>query len=160
MDNPSDIQETGGLTREEAITRVRSVFNPKLAGEVAVVMDRFSTVSGFLAASRADLLKANRLARPDAKRDLGARFFLAHDDLAAYAKERRYLAEKEAIEQQAREEAEREVERRENPTFTLAQMKSIVSFMELCGVSAIDLKGATEYFRVMKIDFTPPRSKA
>lgn len=154
-------------TREEIVEHIRVAYNQRLAADIRTVMERFGTVQSFLDASHADLQKAHRLARPDNARDLGRRFFLAHAECVSFVNERR-IEQRREIEREDRDFIANELrERRENPRFTLAQLQSIVSFMQLCSVSEIDLKGAVEYFRVMKVDIatattetpSPPPSK-
>lgn len=159
--------EIAAPTREEIVEHIRIAYNQRLAAEIRIVMERFSTVRSFIEASHADLQKANRLARPDSTRDLGPRFFLAHAECNSFVQQR-MLEQRREIEREDREFVAAELQReRENPRFTLAQLQSIVSFMQLCSVSEIDLKGAVEYFRVMKVDVasaagettSPPPSK-
>lgn len=141
-------------TREELVEHIRVKMNQRIAADIRIIMNQFSTVSAFLEANVAELQKANRLARPSGRRDLGPKFFIAHGECVSFTAQRRFERKRE-MEREDRDFISNELrERRENPRFTLAQLQSIVSFMQLCSIAEIDLKGAVEYFRVMKVGIT------
>lgn len=130
--------------------------------KVMRIVDSFKTVSEFCEADETQWLTAYRSARPESQVDLGKRCKMAIDDVIAYVKdevradklaaeERRLASERKAEEERKREEERVLKEARENPKFTLAELKSNVAFMELCNVSAVDLKGVKQFMSVIDV---------
>ena len=119
--------------------------------KVLRIMDGFPTIEEFCAANTSEWLAKYRGARPNSQFDLGKICTKAIEDVIAFVREDRHKAEMERIEQEraeneakaaqeaARIRTEQEEERR-NPKFTLGELKSLVSFMELCDITSIDLK--------------------
>lgn len=150
MPTPQD--PTATPTRDEIVAHARQTHGAYIAGRIERTMPRFPTVTSFLAANKAALMKAYNEAHPQAKRGVGAGFFRTHGEIVAWVKSLRLDAAKARERADAEAAAKEEAERRDNPRFTLRQLQSVVSFMELCGVAEIDLKGAVEFFRVMKVE--------
>ena len=121
--------------------RYRSVIVKK----VLRIVDGFPTIEAFCTAHKSEWLAKYRAARPKSKVDLGVKTTKAIEDVISFVREdkRNERLELEAKEKAAKEEALRE--RRENPKFSLGELKALVNFMELCDVKELDLKGIKEF---------------
>ena len=131
--------------------------------KVLRIMDGFPTIEEFCAANTSEWLSKYRGARPDSQFDLGKICTKAIEDVIAFVREdqRQANLDRERAEKQEREakeaaEAEKrrleEEEERRNPKFTLAQMKAIVSFMELCEVQELDLKAFRAFLKSINVE--------
>jgi len=133
------------------------------AKRVLRIIDGFPTIEYFCAAAPSDWLAKYRGARPKSKVDIGKQCTKAIEDVIAFVRNDKYQAklDRELAEKQEREareaaEAEKrrleEEEERRNPKFTLAQMKAIVGFMELCEVQELDLKAFRAFLKSINVE--------
>jgi hypothetical protein len=131
--------------------------------KVMRIIDGFPSIDAFCAANKGEWLAKYHAARPKSHQDLGVVCMKALDAVIAFVREDRRNAELDrqaeerakleakAAEEEARRKAEEEEERR-NPKFTLAQMKAIVSFMELCEVQELDLKAFRAFLKSINVE--------
>ena len=130
--------------------------------KVMRVCEGFETVEEFCKATPGEWLAAYRKARPQSNVDLGARCLQAIEDAIAFVKEdaisaqkameARKAAERELAETKARQEAERKAKgERENPKFSYEELKSLIAFMELCNIKAIDLKAVKNWIAMIDV---------
>lgn len=113
--------------------------------KVLRIVDGFPTVEAFCSAHKSEWLAKYRAARPKSGVDLGAKVMKAVEDVISFVRDdkRNERLELEAREKAAEEEALKE--RRENPKFSLGELKALVNFMELCDVKELDLRGIREF---------------
>ena len=139
------------ITRNEISEHAFAAHGSYMGGRLSDIFDKFPTVAAILAADKASVLRAYRLSSPNAQRDLGKKTFAAFDEVVSWAKDR-ILEVNKLRDDRERAEAERiEREHRENPMFSIGEVKALASFMELCGIAEIDLKGIKEIFSKMKV---------
>lgn len=128
--------------------------------KVMRIIDGFPSIEAFCEASKGEWLAKYRAARPKSRQDIGNGCMKALDSVIAFVREDRRNAE---LDRQAAERAEREAkaaaeaarrkeeeeEERRNPKFTLAELKSLTAFMDLCSIAAIDLKGIKNFLALI-----------
>jgi hypothetical protein len=128
--------------------------------KVMRIMDGFPSIDAFCAADKGSWLMKYRASRPHSKHDIGRVCGTALEDVVAFVWEyrrneelNRQAAERAEREAKAAAEAERrkeeEEEERRNPKFTLAELKSLIAFMDLCSIAAIDLKGIKHFLALI-----------
>lgn len=131
--------------------------------KVLRIIDGFKTIEEFCTATSSDWLRQYRGARPNSQFDLGKICTKAIEDVIAFVRDDqrqanldRELAEKKEREAKEAAEAEKrrleEEEERRNPKFSLAQMKAIVGFMELCEVQELDLKAFRAFLKSINVE--------
>ena len=131
--------------------------------KVLRIIDGFPTIERFCEATPSDWLANYRSARPKSKFDVGKLCTKAIEDVIAFVRDEqrqanldRELAEKKEREAKEAAEAEKrrleEEEERRNPKFTLAQMKAIVGFMELCEVQELDLRAFRAFLKSINVE--------
>ena len=145
----AEIEERG--MRAKISDYLSSNYKSVTVHKVLRIIDGFKTIEEFCTATPSDWLRQYRGARPNSSFDLGEICMQAIEDVIAFVREDRYKSEMERVERERAENeamaaaeaakirAEQEEERR-NPKFSLGELKSLVSFMELCDINAIDLK--------------------
>lgn len=128
--------------------------------KVMRIINGFPSVDAFCAASKGEWLAKYHAARPKSRQDIGVNCMRALDDAIAFVREDRWKAELDrkaaeraeletkAAEEEARRKAEEE-EEQHNPKFTLAELKSLTAFMDLCSIAAIDLKGIKHFLALI-----------
>ena len=135
---------------------LKSSCNSTTTKKAMRVIMEFRSVDEFLASGESEWAVKYKKARPESKVDLGKVTVAALNGAISYVKEVRRLekveeANRRKEEEQARIEAERaEQERkakdeRENPKFTISELTAITSFMTICDIEAIDLKGLRQF---------------
>ena len=110
-----------------------------LGNRLSDLMEVFPNLQSFFDATESQLLSAYRKFS-DSKKDLGKHTYDAHHKLKVHFTELKYeaaKAEKEAIQKQKEAEA---AELRENPRFTIKELRGISDLMELSGWDTVDLK--------------------
>lgn len=137
------IQERGlrARIREHLESRYKSATVKK----VMRIIDGFPTIEAFCKASKTEWLLKYRAARPKSKFDLGIKVMRAIDCAIAFVREDKRNAQ---LDLEAKKKAEEEAalkEQRENPKFSLGELKALVNFMELCDVKELDLRGIREF---------------
>lgn len=132
-----------GISREDIVQHIAETCSVKVANVLEELMSCYGTVSGFLNASEGDLMAMYMRKRQGAKKSLGKRFFAAVDEARKFVSDARIATEQK----EAAAAAEKRRELETNPVFTLAQMKSLVEFMEYCDIAKIDIKQAMRFFQ-------------
>ena len=137
------IQERGlrAKIREFLEGRHKSVTVKK----VMRIVDGFPTIEAFCKASKAEWLSKYRAARPKSEFDLGVKVMRAIEEVIAFVREDKRNME---LDLEAKKRAEEETalkEQRENPKFSLGELKALINFMELCDVKELDLRGIKEF---------------
>lgn len=113
--------------------------------KVMRIIDGFPTIEAFCSAHKSEWLAKYRAARPKSEFDIGVKVMRAIEDVISFVREdkRNAKLDLEVKERAAAEEALRE--QRENPKFSLGELKALVNFMELCDVKELDLRGIREF---------------
>lgn len=145
-------------------TKIRNFLDGKYKTPTVIkvvrIMDGFPTVEKFCSAPSSEWLAKYRCVRPNSGHDIGKVCQKAIDDAISFVREDRRVARlekeaKEKAEQEAikvAEEAKRKAEAEEmrnNPKFSLGELKSIVAFMELCDIASIDLKQVKNFLSMI-----------
>ena len=112
------------------------------------VKNQFASVDAFIASDRDDVAKAYSIMFPLRKYGLSHKFWDAYD-MAKYLYVNGIEPEVKHEESTPREEAKKDVY--EERMFDIDELKAITSFMELCDVEAINLRGITEVLSAIKI---------
>lgn len=152
------------IERRGLRTKIREHISGKyqtcMVKKVMRIIDGFPSIDAFCTADKGAWLAKYRAARPNSKHDIGKLCLTALEDVISFVWEDRRNAE---LERQAAERAEREAkeaaeaarrkeeaeEERRNPKFTLAELKSLTAFMDLCNIAAIDLKGIKNFLALI-----------
>jgi hypothetical protein len=113
--------------------------------KVMRIVDGFPTIEAFCTAHKSEWLAKYRAARPKSEFDLGVKVMRAIEEVIAFVREDKRNAQ---LDLEAKKKAEAEAalkEQRENPKFSLGELKALVNFMELCDVKELDLRGIREF---------------
>lgn len=152
------IEERGlrAKIREYLESRQKSVTVKK----VMRIIDGFPSIDAFCNAKSSEWLIKYRASRPNSSFDIGRKVKRAIEETIAFVREDRLNNELDRLAKEkemkdlaeARAKAEREAEEEEekrHPKFTLGELKSIVAFMELCDIKAIDLKKVRDFLSMI-----------
>jgi hypothetical protein len=131
-------------TRDQIEAHLAKVQTTRIARLVRRISDEFLTVGAFLDAPKASIMAVYRKVCPDAKRDLGKRFFEAYDEV------RRFCAEPPAEEPAsapaaqgqtppASAPAEQKPAPQQSLSFSLPQLKALTNVMDLCSIQKVDV---------------------
>ena len=117
-----------------------------LAERMNKLISQFATVDGFFSASQGDIMKAYSRIAPLNKHGLGRSFWSVFDKANAYVKGSTKKPEPE-IREEKKEDAYADVMR----MMSLEDLKTVVAFMELCDVEAINIVEITGFLRSIKM---------
>ena len=113
---------------------VKALEGNSCKGRILRLMHEFQSFEEFIAASKGDLMKAERRARPLGKHGLGDRFFAELDRVKASAC---YVPPPKKPEPEPPK------------LFTIGQLKAVTALMELCGIDRIDIGKIVEFLETM-----------
>ena len=148
------------MTRNDIITIAAEHADPAIVGRVKLVLGQFKTVQEFLDAGDGALMKAYNAARPNGKRGVGKRFFKAMDAIRGAAASEKYLIPEETeVSEQRIAGVQPILCPPPSPVFyTVEQLRALVAFMDLGGVSAIDLDAMRRFCEAVKCNpFAPAK---
>lgn len=144
------------ITKLDVIECASKFADARTVGRLRLVLSQFATAEDFFAAaeSKGKLSAAYNAAKPSGRRGLGAKFYEA---VKRIAMQREVDAMKEDTAGWIKAPPMPEPQPDEPPAkpgrfYSVQQLKALVSFMELCGVQAIDLAGVDEFSKVMRFD--------
>lgn len=146
------------MTRDDIVEIAARHADKHTVGRMKLVMDKFKTVSEFLAADDGALMGAYNAAKPGRPHGLGRQFFRAMDAVRRDAGVIAFL--KRGIAEEVAKAKAEDAARPQAPVllpvpsrfYTLAQLKAVVSFMEPCGIQQIDIDAMERFCRAMKVD--------
>ena len=155
----ADAIERRGL-RAKIREHLASKYKTFTVHKVMRIIDGFPSIEAFCEANKGEWLAKYHAARPKSQQDIGGVCMKALDSVIAFVREDRrnaeldrQAAERAELEAKAAAEAarrkEEEEEERRNPKFTLAELKSLTAFMDLCSIAAIDLKGIKHFLALI-----------
>lgn len=113
--------------------------------KVLRILDGFPSVERFCRAGKAEWLQKYREAKPRSHHDIGLKCIRAIEDTISFVND---VKRNDRLDLEAKiraEESARAEEERANPKFTLAELKAVVNFMDLCEIAAIDLRKIKEF---------------
>lgn len=142
--------------KQEIIDYASKIADAKTVGRLKLVLDQFRTAEEFFSAaeSKGKLMAAYNAAKPVGRRGVGKKFFEAVDSIRLKWEVDEMKAETLGWMKVPSMPMTQPDESLAKPGrfYTVQQLKALVSFMELCGVKAIDLAGIDEFSKVMKFD--------
>ena len=144
------------MTKQEIIDLASRIADAKTVGRLKLVLDHFGTAEEFFSAaeSKGKLSAAYNAAKPDGRRGLGKKFFEVVDRIRLQREVDEMKKETAGWLKTPPMTSSQPDEPLAKPGrfYTVQQLKALVSFMELCGVQAIDLAGVDEFCKVMRFD--------
>lgn len=150
------------MTRNDIITIAAEHADPTIVGRIKLVLNQFKTVQEFLDAGDGALMKAYNEARPNGKRGVGKRFFKAMDAIRGAAASEKYLIpeDTDVAEQLPAGFQPIPCPPPETVFYTVEQLRALVAFMDLGGVSAINLDAMRRFCEAVKCNpFAPAKEE-
>ena len=135
-------------TKDDIVKHLRgSGVSGVLAERIGKLMNQFATADGFFSASKGDIMKAYKKVAPFTKHGLGKAFWEVFDKANAFMKGK--IAE--GGEKPKKEDKMPEVNPNVLRMMSLEELKTVVAFMELCDVEAVNIVEISGFLKSVRM---------